>query len=339
MDRPARPSRRSGGSRRASARRRRRRPAASSRSSASTRRAGATSASTSQLHSRPATRRTRPIRWSGAGLAHRDEVVGQRRVRAERQGDAAAGVEQVRPGALGEHDRQGDLDQARGPSRRGSMRSRSGDDGLRLGARDAGEARRPVGELERPAPGGVGRAGGRVEGAGAKRDHRAQDRPAAGSLGGCSRWCCDARARRRPPRWRRPTLPDPRARRGRDPAGGGGLRRLPHRPAALRGRPRGPAPADRSRPPGRRPGRRRRRGRDAAGARATAPAPTGWRAPTAPAATAGPGARTSASAAAFTGWDRDGGFAERDAGAGRLRRAAARRASTTRRWRRCCAAA
>ena len=89
------------------------------------------------------------------------------------------------------------------------------------------------------------------------------------------------------------------------------LRRLPHRPPDRRGRPGGAPAADRPRPPGRRPGRGGRAGRRPAGRSATGPRSAGWPARAATCAACRAAARTSARAADFTGWDRDGGFAER----------------------------
>ena len=64
------------------------------------------------------------------------------------------------PAPFGEQHRERDLDEVAVPVG-GLDALERGEHGLALGARDAGEAGRPVGERERPAPGGVARAGRR----------------------------------------------------------------------------------------------------------------------------------------------------------------------------------
>ena len=122
------------------------------------------------------------------------------------------------------------------------------------------------------------------------------------------------------------------------PAPGRGVRRVPHRPAAGGGRPAGPPPARRPRPPGRRPGRGCRRGRERPRSWATAWAWPGSPGPAARCRFCRRGRENLCEQARFTGWDRDGGFAELRHRSSRLHPPPPRRASTPPTRRRCSAA-
>ena len=104
--------------------------------------------------------------------------------------------------------------------------------------------------------------------------------------------------------------PDPRARSGRDPSQGNGVRGVPHRPSPRRGRPSAPAARGDARPRGC-GGRRRHRERlHPLRSRGSRRYRRGFDAPAATAGGAIEGQRTSAPTPLFTGWDADGGYAE-----------------------------
>ena len=87
------------------------------------------------------------------------------------------------------------------------------------------------------------------------------------------------------------------------------VRRVPHRSAALRGRPRAARAAHRARSPDRRPRRGGRRGRRRTGTSATAPASPGWPARDGTCDQCRAGRENLCERATFTGWDVDGGYA------------------------------